>query len=307
MDLSASRNGEPVPGLNVEAWLYEVGRGWVAKGFDDILVGLNAGDEKQFQAVPNGNEDEADFSLKVTKVQELQLPEATDAWVADTFGEFDTVAKWRVTIAERMNESRINQARNSVVDRVTDELAKLVDIDLPEPMVEGDLRSRVRNTVDTFQRQGIAIEQFLQITGQTEEQFIDQLRDQSRKAVRVDLALRAIATAESFVADDDDVDIELERIAVRANVKAKRVKSLYEKNDAIGDLKAQIRKSKALEWLVRQVTYVDPEGRTIGTDTLLDAGVDIDPTLDTGAFVTLDAESNTSEEATSTVKDTPDE
>ena len=62
MDLSASRNGEPVPGLNVEAWLYEVGRGWVAKGFDDILVGLNAGDEKQFQAVPNGNEDEADFS-----------------------------------------------------------------------------------------------------------------------------------------------------------------------------------------------------------------------------------------------------
>ncbi|MDP4973631.1 MAG: hypothetical protein NWP78_03110, partial [Ilumatobacteraceae bacterium] len=307
MDLSASRNGEPVPGLNVEAWLYEVGRGWVAKGFDDILIGLNAGDEKQFQAVPNGNEDEADFSLKITKVQELQLPEATDAWVADTFGEFDTVAKWRVTIAERMNESRINQARNSVVDRVTDELAKLVDIDLPEPMVEGDLRSRVRNTVDTFQRQGIAIEQFLQITGQTEEQFIDQLRDQSRKAVRVDLALRAIATAESFVADDDDVDVELERIAVRANVKAKRVKSLYEKNDAIGDLKAQIRKSKALEWLVRQVTYVDPEGRAIGTETLLDAGVDIDATLDTGASVTLDAESNTSEEATSTVKDTPDE
>lgn len=307
MDLSATRNGEPVPGLNVEAWLYEVGRGWVAKGFDEILVGLNAGDEKQFQAVPNGNEDEADFSLKISKVQELQLPEATDTWVADTFGEFDTVAKWRVTIAERMNESRINQARNSVVDRVTDELAKLVDIDLPEPMIEGDLRSRIRNTVDTFQRQGIAIGQFLQITGQTEEQFIDQLRDQSRKAVRVDLALRAIATAESFEAEADDVDIELERIAVRANVKAKRVKSLYEKNDAIGDLAAQIRKSKALEWLVRQVTYVDPEGRAIATDVLLDAGVDIDPTLDTGASVTIGAESNTSQEATSTVKDTPDE
>jgi len=58
---------------------------------------------------------------------------------------------------------------------------------------------------------------------------------------------------------------------------------------------------------VRQVTYVDPEGRAIATDTLLDAGVDIDPTMDTGASVTIDAESNTSEEATSTVKDTPDE
>jgi trigger factor len=308
LDLSASRNGEPVPGLNVEAWLYEVGRGWVAKGFDDELIGMNAGDEKKFTAVPNGNEDEADFSLKVVKVQEMQLPEATDQWVSDTFGEFDTVAQWRTAISERMNESRLNQARNSVVDRVTDELAKLVDIDLPEAMVDGDLRSRVRNTVDTFQRQGIAIAQFLQITGQSEEQFIEQLREQSRKAVRVDLALRAIASDQQMEADDADVDVELERIAVRANVKVKRVRSLYEKNDAIGDLKAQIRKSKALEWLVRQVTYVDTEGKSISADLLLDAGVDIDPTADTGASVNLGGESNTNEESTSTVDDnSPDE
>ncbi|MFM8644646.1 MAG: trigger factor, partial [Actinomycetota bacterium] len=205
LDLSAARNGEPVPGLNVEAWLYEVGRGWVAKGFDDVLVGMNAGEEKQFKAVPNGNEDEADFTVKVTKVQELQLPETTDQWVADTFGEFSTVAQWRTVIAERMNESRLNQARNSVVDRVTDELVKLVEVDLPEVMVDGDLRARVRNTIDTFQRQGIAIAQFLQITGQTEEQFLDQLREQSRKAVRVDLALRAIASDRGFEADDADV------------------------------------------------------------------------------------------------------
>ncbi|MFM8015856.1 MAG: trigger factor, partial [Actinomycetota bacterium] len=301
LDLSAARNGEPVPGLNVEAWLYEVGRGWVAKGFDDVLVGMNAGEEKQFKAVPNGNEDEADFTVKVTKVQELQLPETTDQWVADTFGEFSTVAQWRTVIAERMNESRLNQARNSVVDRVTDELVKLVEVDLPEVMVDGDLRARVRNTIDTFQRQGIAIAQFLQITGQTEEQFLDQLREQSRKAVRVDLALRAIASDRGFEADDADVDAELARIAERAGVKVKRVKSLYEKNDAIGDLKAQIRKSQALEWLVREVTYVDSEGRAIATDTLLDQGVDIDPTADTGAGAAIAGESNTNEEATSTV------
>ncbi len=303
IDLSASRNGEPVPGLNVEAWLYEVGRGWVAKGFDEQLVGMSAGEEKQFAAVPNGNEDEADFSLKVVKVQEMQLPEATDQWVTDTFGEFESVAKWRDAIARRMNESRLNQARNSVVDRVTDELAKLVDIDLPEVMVEGDLRTRVRNTVDTFQRQGIAIGQFLQITGQTEEQFLEQMRDQSRKAVRVDLALRAVAGDQRLDADDEDVENELKNIAQRANVKVNRVRSLYEKNDALGDLRAQIRKSKALEWLVRQVTYVDTDGGAISTDILLDAGVDIDPTADTGASLSIGGESNTNEQSTSTVDD----
>ena len=303
LDLSATRGDTPVPGLNVEAWLYEVGRGWVAKGFDEEITGMSAGDEKKFKAVPNGNEDEADFTVKVVKVQELALPDATDQWVAETFNEFETVDKWRATITERMSASRLNQARNSVVDRVTDELAKLVDIELPEAMVDGDLRSRVRNTVETFQRQGIAIAQFLQITGQTEEQFIEQLREQSRKAVRVDLALRAIALDRNLVADDTDVDAEIAKIAARAGVKPKRVRSLYEKNDAIGDLKAQIRKSQALEWLVREVTYVDAEGKQIATDTLLGDGVDINAVADTGAGATLGDESNTGEEATSTVDD----
>jgi trigger factor len=301
LDLSATRGDVPVPGLNVEAWLYEVGRGWVAQGFDDEITGLRAGDEKKFKALPNGNEDEADFTVKVVKVQQLALPEATDQWVAETFGEFETVDKWRATIAERMSASRLNQARNSVVDRVTDELAKLVDIELPEPMVEGDLRSRVRNTAETFKRQGIAIAQFLQITGQSEEQFLEQLREQSRKAVRVDLALRAIALDRNMVADDKDVDEELERIAQRAGVKPRRVRSLYEKNDALGDLRAQICKSQALEWLVREVTYVDAEGKPIPTDTLLGDGVPIDAVADTGAGAAIADESNTDEEATSTV------
>ncbi|NDA00893.1 MAG: trigger factor [Acidimicrobiia bacterium] len=305
VDLSAARDGTPVPGLNVEAWLYEVGRGWVAEGFDAQLVGMSAGEEAAFTAVPNGNTDEAQFSLKVVKVQELQLPELTDAWVADTFGEFDTVDAWRSALRERMSESRLNQARNSVVDRVTDELAKLVDIELPQPMVEGDLQSRVRNTVETFQRQGIAIAQFLQITGQTEEQFIEQLRDQSRKAVRVDLALRAIAKDRNIEVDDQAIEDEYERIAQRAGVKPARVKKLYEKNDAVGDLRAQLRKSAALEWLVREVTYVDETGATIATDMLLREGVNIDPASDTGVGVGGDDESNTGEDATSTVADEP--
>jgi trigger factor len=134
------------------------------------------------------------------------------------------------------------------------------------------------------------------------------MRDQSRKAVRVDLALRAVAGDQRLDADDEDVENELKNIAQRANVKVNRVRSLYEKNDALGDLRAQIRKSKALEWLVRQVTYVDTDGGAISTDMLLDAGVDIDPTADTGASLGIGGESNTNEQSTSTVDDnSPDE
>jgi trigger factor len=199
---------------------------------------------------------------------------------------------------------KLNQVRSVVIDRVTDELAKLVDIELPEAMVEGDLNSRARGTIEQFQRQGIALEQFLQITGQTMDQFVEQLRDQSRKAVRVDLALRAVAAGESFEADDADVDVELERIAVRSNVKVNRVRKLYQRNDAIDDLKAQIRKSKALDWLLHNVKYVDPDGTVIANDKVLgERGIDIDSSVDTGAT----GQSATSQEPNGTVGDEPDD
>jgi trigger factor len=298
------RDGAPVPGLNVEGWLYEVGRGWVSKEFDAKITGAKLDDTLTFSDVPNGDEKPADFTVTVRKVQELKLADLTDQWVSDTFGEFDTVDQWRASLTERFASMKLNQVRSVVIDRVTDELAKLVDIELPKAMVEGDLNSRARGTIEQFQRQGIALEQFLQITGQTMDQVVEQLRDQSRKAVRVDLALRAVAAGESFEADDADVDVELERIAVRSNVKVNRVRKLYQRNDAIDDLKAQIRKSKALDWLLHNVKYVDPDGTVIANDKVLgERGIDIDSSVDTGAT----GQSATSQEPNGTVGDEPDD
>jgi trigger factor len=304
LDLAGVRDGAPVPGLNVEGWLYEVGRGWVSKEFDAKITGAKLDDTLTFSDVPNGDEKPADFTVTVRKVQELKLADLTDQWVSDTFGEFDTVDQWRASLTERFASMKLNQVRSVVIDRVTDELAKLVDIELPKAMVEGDLNSRARGTIEQFQRQGIALEQFLQITGQTMDQFVEQLRDQSRKAVRVDLALRAVAAGESFEADDADVDVELERIAVRSNVKVNRVRKLYQRNDAIDDLKAQIRKSKALDWLLHNVKYVDPDGTVIANDKVLgERGIDIDSSVDTGAT----GQSATSQEPNGTVGDEPDD
>jgi len=269
LDLQGTRDGEPVPGLNTDDWVYEIGRGWVAPTFDEEVTGALKGATLTFSAVPNGTQESADFSVTVQRVQVLELAELTDEWVAEHVAEHDTVDAWRTAIVERINTMKLNQARNVLIDRVSDALAELVDVDAPESMVNNDLQARVQNTVQQFQSQGIALDQWLSATGQDTNQFVDSLKEQSVKAAKVDLALRAVASSEGLVADNDDLELEYQRIAMRVGQKVNTVRKAYEKNDAVPDLAAQISKSKALDWLLHNVTMVDPDGKELDRETVL--------------------------------------
>jgi trigger factor len=269
LTLAAFRDGEPVPGLNTEDWLYEVGRGWVAEGFDTQLVGAAKGAELRFSATPNGTEQEAEFEVTVTNVQEMVLPDLTDEWVDENVANSSTVDEYRSSVAERLNANKLNQVRNVFLDRVTSALAELVEVDAPDAMVQGDLQGRVQNTVQQFQAQGIAIEQWLQATGQSTEDFIAALRTQSEKAAKVDLALRAVATAEGIEVSDDDIEREYDRIAMQVGQKKNQVRRAYESNDAVTDLVAQLRKNKALDFLLHSAEIVDPEGNPIDRHLIL--------------------------------------
>lgn len=269
LSLEATRDGEPVPGLNTEDWLYEVGKGWVAEGFDDQLVGATSGAQLEFTANPSGMDEPADFVVGVSNVQSLVLPDVTDEWVSENFGEFDSVDAWRASLAERISAGKLNQARNVFIDRATTALAELVDEPAPESMVSGDLQSRVQTTLQQFKAQGISIEQWLAMTGQTADDFVNGMKTQSVKAVKVDLALRAIATAEGIEISDDDLNAEYARIAVRARQKAAEVRRAYEKNEAVTDLIAQMRKNRALDVVLENAQVVDESGATIDTHLLL--------------------------------------
>jgi trigger factor len=269
INLAGTRDGEPVAGLNTEDWLYQVGSGWVAEGFDAELLGAKAGDDLTFTATPNGTSEPADFVVHITKVQETELPELSDEWFSENLGEFDTVAQWRAALAERIGIGKLNQARNQFIERTSSALAELVDIEPPESMVQADLQGRVQNTVQQFQAQGVSIDQWLQVTGQDAATFIESLKVQSQKAVKVDLALRAVSVAEDLVVTDDDIDAEYARIAVQVRQKPNEVRKAYERNDAVTDLVAQMRKTKALDWLLEHVEVVDPEGNPIDRALLM--------------------------------------
>ena len=294
IDLAATRDGEEVIGLNTEDWSYEIGQGWVSDDFDEQLTGVSVGDELSFSSTPKGTEEAADFTVKVTAVQHMDLPELTDEWVADNTGEFDTIDEWTASITERISEQKLNGMRQGLVTKITDALTGLAEIEAPEPMVDADLNQRVQNTMQQFQAQGIDFGQWMQMTGQEPEQFIESMRGQSEQAVKADLALRAVAVAQAFEVEDHEIEGEYARMAMQYGQKAKEIRRAYEQNDAIPELLAQIKKNKALDWLVHNVAFVDENGAELSRDLVLGHTHDEDGghTHEHGEAVEVAAETN---------------
>ena len=269
LDLAATRDGEELSGLNTEDWSYELGKGWVTEDFDEHLTGVSPGDEIAFTSTPKGLDDPAEFVVKVLAVQVSVIPELTDDWVSDNIGEFDTVDEWNDSLREAQADQKLNQARQSVVPAMNAALAGLVDLELPAAMVDADLNQRVQAIVQQFQAQGIDLGQWLAATGQGPDEFIESMRGASVEAVQVDLALRAVAEAESIDVEPYDFDAEYARMAMQYGQKAKDIRKAYEQNEAVPELAAQIRKSKAFDWLLHNISFVDPDANPIDRDTLL--------------------------------------
>jgi len=269
LDIAASRDGEEVMGLNTEDWSYELGQGWVAEDFDEQLTGANAGDVLTFTTTPKGTQEAADFTVTVKSVQALELPELTDEWVADNTGEFETVDEWTASIVDRLTERKLSQTRSTVMAKLTEALTGLVEIDAPESMVQAEMQSQAENMARQLQMQGIDFQAWMSATGQTPQQFIEATRPQAEQSVKADLALRAVAVAEAIEVGDDDIEMEYARMAMQYGQKAKEVRKMYERNDAVPELLAQIRKSKAMDWLLHHVEMVDHEGQVIDRELVL--------------------------------------
>ena len=298
LDLVATRDGEEVLGLNTEDWSYELGQGWVSDDFDEHLTGASAGDELTFESTPKGTDEPAEFTVKVTAVQEMVVPEATDEWVDENLAEFATVDEWDESLRESLAQTKLNQARQMLVGKVTEALSGLVEEEPPSAMVDSELNQRMQGMMQQFQAQGIDFAQWMAATGQEPEQFVESMRGQAEQSVKVDLALRAVAVAEQMEVEPHELDGEYARMAMQYGQKAKDIRKAYESNDAVPELIAQITKSKALDWLLHHVEFVDEAGTPLDRDTVLghthddhdhDHDDDHDPDEQT-ADATVDAE-----------------
>ena len=269
IDIAGSHEGEEVPGLTTSDYDYEVGSGAVVAEIDENLRGASAGDEVEFTADhPDPDEDEPlHFAITVKEVKEAVLPDLDDEWAAEA-SEFDTVEELRGDLVTRMTGIRVAQARMALQQNTAEALAELVTADIPEAMVEGEISARLQDLLGRLQQQGVDIGEYMASTGQSAEDLTAGMREPSELAVKVDLALRAVAVAEDLIPDDDSVDETIAEMAEQSGQDPDELKARLAEVGQLSALRADLGKQAALEWLTENVELIDEDGDPVDRGTL---------------------------------------
>jgi trigger factor len=264
VDITGTLDGEAQDGLTADDYSYTVGSQAITPEVDGQLTGAKAGDILEFDAThPDPDEErQLRFKVLVKAVRERVLPDADDEWAAEN-SEYDTIEALRDSIRERAATVRRAQAQAAVREGTGQALAKLVEDEIPEALVSQEVNHRAQELAMRLQAQGITVEQWLAITGKTSADLTTELREAAEVSAKVDLALRAVADAEQIECTDDDLDDELGEVARRVDTPLERVRAEFERGGQLAAVRSDVRKRKALDWLLERVEIVDEDGHAI--------------------------------------------
>ncbi len=279
IDITGTLDGEAQDGLTADDYSYMVGSKAITLEVDEQITGAKAGDILEFDAThPDADEErQLRFKVLVKQVRERVLPEADDEW-ANENSDHDTIEGLRESIRERGTLVRRAQSQSALREATGKALAKLVEDEVPEPLVAHELNHRAQELAMRLQAQGLTAEQWLAMTGQSSDDLTADLRAGAETAAKVDLALRAVADAEQLECTDDDLDAELSTVAERVGESVARVRAEFERGGNLAAVRSDVRKRKALDWLLERVEIVDEDGHAIDR-----ADLEVTPESDTTA------------------------
>ena len=276
MDVTATQvAGESEP-LEMSDYMYTVGSGAITEGVDELILGLRAGENLTVNGSVQGG-GVVTYAMKLKQVKERVLPELTDEWVAENT-EWQTVAEMRDQLVDQMRRRKVMEAQFAQRDAVLVALGELVAEDAaPEALVASETNERLHDLGHRLAEQKLSLETFLQVTNQTPDALLESLRADAARAVRIDLALRALVRAEGLDPSDEEIDEELVKTAEAMSVEPDVLRANLRDTGRTVAFTAEVAKMKASRWLTENVTYVDPEGLVIDPALLsVDQSLDID-------------------------------
>ncbi|MFC4618173.1 trigger factor [Camelliibacillus cellulosilyticus] len=261
MDFEGFVDGEPFEGGKAENYSLEVGSGSFIPGFEDQLVGMKTGEEKEvkvtFPEEYHAEElqgKEAVFKVKVHEIKEKQLPELDDEFAKDVDDEVETLDELKNKIKERLKSQKEADAKNSKENAVIEQAANNATIDIPDVMIENEIDRMIREFEQQIAAQGIKLETYYDLIGTDKEAMRDQMRENAEMRVRGNLTLEAIAGAENLEVTEEDIENDIQETAKNYNLPVDQVKQMLALQGGDEAIKNDLKIRKAIEFLVDNAT-----------------------------------------------------
>ncbi|SEK62592.1 trigger factor [Butyrivibrio sp. ob235] len=244
-----------------------IGSGSFIPGFEEQLVGFEIGTEGEVNVkFPEDYHSEdlagkdATFKCTVKAIKTRELPELNDEFASDV-SEFETVAEYKEDVKKKLAERKENEAKAKREDEAVKAVIEDAEMELPEKMIETQQRQIVNDFAQRLQYQGMNMQQYMQYTGNTVDQMMEQVKPQAVERIQSRLVLEAVAAAEKFEISEDEIQEELEKMAKQYNMEADKVKELMGERE-IKTLKDDLLVQKAAKFLVENAKEVGAKKTT---------------------------------------------
>lgn len=256
IDFEGFLNDEPFEGGKAEKYELELGSGSFIPGFEEQIVGMEHGDEKDIEVTfPEEYHSEelkgqaVVFKVKLHDIKRKNLPALDDEFAKDV-SEFDTLDEYKEDLKKELQERKTNQVKIEKENFVVDQAVAAASVDIPEVMIDNDVHSRMHDLEHQLSHQGLNLDLYFQIYGGNRESMEQQFRDDAGKRIRNNLVLRAIAAAENLEVPEEVLLEELQKIAEANKRDVEAVREQMQKNGNLNRLKGDLVIRQAIDFLI---------------------------------------------------------
>ncbi|MDO5348779.1 MAG: trigger factor [Lachnospiraceae bacterium] len=254
-------DGAPFEGGKAEDYPLTIGSHSFIDTFEEQLIGKNIGEECQVDVTfPTEYHAEnlagkpATFKVTVKEIKKKELPEINDEFASEV-SEFDTLEEYKADLRAKLEEKKKKEAATANEDKVVEAVVNNASMDIPDPMVDGQVENMVQDYSRRMQSQGISLDQYMQFTGMTMDMLKEQMKPQAVRRIQTRLVLEAVVKAENIEVSDEKLDEELQKMADAYKMEVEKLKEYmgdYEKAQMKQDLAVQA----AVDFLVAEAKLV---------------------------------------------------
>ncbi len=259
IDFKGFDNGVAFDGGKGENFDLEIGSGSFVPGFEDQLIGMKAGEEKDIDITfpkdytPELAGKPVVFHVKVNEVKVKEVPALDDEFAKDV-SEFDTLKDLKADIKKKLTAERTEAAQRAFEDVLMAKVAEGVEADVPHEMVDLQAEQMTEGFKQQLAAQGIPFDQYLKMTNTTEADFKSQAYGPAEQQVKMDLAISAIVKAENLEASDDEVEAEMKKVADKYGMDLDTVKKYLRPEE----VKEQVIREKVIKLVADSAVAVAP-------------------------------------------------